>query len=52
MTDRAYEGNETRRLVRNLGFEAGWQAGYLAYSPDMETEVDQFAAYALKPIVA
>ena len=26
----------------------GWEAGYLAYSPEMELEADQFAMYVLK----
>ena len=30
------------------GFEAGYTSGYVAYSPEMELEADQFAMYALK----
>ncbi len=30
------------------GFSAGWSVGYLAYSPEMEIEADQFAMYVLK----
>ena len=30
------------------GLEAGYAAGYLAYSPEMELEADQFAMYVLR----
>ncbi|MCY4470085.1 MAG: M48 family metalloprotease [Thiotrichales bacterium] len=30
------------------GFNAGWNVGRLAYSPEMEIEADQFAMYVLK----
>ena len=30
------------------GFHTGWNVGYVAYSPEMEIEADQFAMYVLK----
>ena len=41
--DTGYIGDMTQS-----GFEAGYVAGYLAYSPEMELEADQFAAYVMK----
>lgn len=38
-----YVGDMTK-----TGFDTGWNAGYLAYSPEMEIEADQFAMYVLK----
>ena len=36
-------GNHTEEFMNT-----GWQVGYLAYSPDMELEADQFAVHVLK----
>ena len=41
--DTGYIGDMTQS-----GFEAGYVAGYLAYSPGVELEADQFAAYVMK----
>ena len=34
--------------MTQAGFETGYVAGYIAYSPEMELEADQFAAYVMK----
>ena len=44
----ALERPETIEDYGKLGMELGSQVGYLAYSPEMELEADQFALYVLK----